>query len=86
MSQAWSVLQSLTFGQPSVLWLLVLAVPVVLLAPWVRLRSTRGGLRVGVLAIRLTIVGLLMVGLAEPRLRPAGHARAVVFAIDVPTA
>src|SRR5207302_10903061 len=32
---------------------------------------------------RLTIVGLLVVGLAEPRLRPAGHARAVVFAIDV---
>ncbi len=83
MSQAVSVLQSLTFGQPSLLWLLAVAVPVVLLAPWVRLRTTRGGLRVGVLATRLTIIGLLVVGLAEPRLRPAGHARAVVFAIDV---
>jgi len=83
MSQAFSVLQSLTLGQPSVLWLLVLAVPLVLLAPWLRLRTTRSGLRAGILALRLTIVGLLLAGLAEPRLRPAGHARAVVFAIDV---
>src|SRR5216684_6570143 len=83
MSQAISVLQSLTFGQPLVLWLFVLAVPVVLLAPWGRLRTTRRALRVGVLGVRTVVVGLLLLGLAEPRLRPAGHARAVVFGIDV---
>jgi Ca-activated chloride channel family protein len=83
MSQAVLVLQSLTFGQPLVLWVFVLAVPVVLLAPWVRLQTTRRALRVGVLGARMVVVGLLLLGLAEPRLRPAGHARAVVFAIDV---
>jgi Ca-activated chloride channel homolog len=83
MSQALGVLQSLTFGQPLVLWLFVLAVPLVLLAPLVRLRATGSALRIGVLAMRLTVVGLLLLGLAEPRLRPAGRARAVVFAIDV---
>jgi len=83
VSQALSVLQSLTFAEPYLLWLIVVAVPVVLLAPRIRLRSTRKGLRAGVLAVRLVIVGLLLAGLAEPQLRPAGHARAVVFAIDV---
>jgi uncharacterized membrane protein/Mg-chelatase subunit ChlD len=58
-------------------------VPLVVLAPWTRLRLTRLPLRVGVLGIRLVIASLLIVGLAEPTLRPAGHARAVVFAIDV---
>ena len=83
MSQAFSVLQSLTFGEPYMLWLLAVAVPAVLLAPRIRLRTTRSRLRVGIIAVRLTVVGLLLVALAEPRLRPAGHARAVVFAIDV---
>ena len=49
MSQALSVLQSLTFGQPLILWLFVLAVPLVLLTARVRLRTTRIGLRFGVL-------------------------------------
>ena len=83
MNQAVGVLQSLTLGEPLVLWLFVLAVPAVVLAPSVRLRATPRVLRVGVLAIRLTIVGLLLFAVAEPRLRPAGHARAVVFALDV---
>ena len=83
MSQAFSVLQSLSFAQPPVLWLLALAVPLILLAPRARLRMTPVPLRLGVLGIRLVIAGLLLTGLAEPTLRPAGHARAVVFAIDV---
>jgi uncharacterized membrane protein len=83
MSQALSVLQSLTFGNPLVLWLLIPALPLVLLAPSIRLRTTARALRLGVVGIRAAIVGLLLLGLAEPRLRPAGQARAVVFAIDV---
>ena len=83
MSQLLGVLQSLSLSQPMVLWVLVLAVPLVVLAPRARLRLTSLPLRLGVLGIRLVIAGLLVVGLAEPTLRPAGHARAVVFAIDV---
>lgn len=83
MSQALEVLRSLSFVHPLVLWVLVFAVPLVVLAPWARLRLTRLPLRLGVLGIRLVIASLLVIGLAEPTLRPAGHARAVVFAIDV---
>lgn len=83
MSQALSVLQSLTFEQPLVFWVFLLAIPLVIFAPSLRLRTTGHALRFGVLTVRLAIIGLLVAGLAEPRLRPAGHARAVVFAIDV---
>src|SRR5207244_613888 len=83
MSQVLVVLQSLTLGQPQVLWLLALAVPLVLIAPARRLRTTGRALRLAVLGIRLTVVSLLLLGLAEPRLRPPGHARAVVFGLDV---
>src|SRR5262249_12611411 len=40
-------------------------------------------LRLSILVLRLAIVTLIAVSLAQPTLRPAGHARAVVFAIDV---
>src|ERR1700716_1435206 len=83
MNQVVSVLQSLAVLQPAVLWLLVLAVPLVLLVPTVRLRGTSAAMRVEVLGMRLAIVSLLIAALAEPTLRPAGHARAVVFALDV---
>ena len=82
-NQVLQVLQSLSFAQPLVLWLLVIAVPLVVLAPWARLRMTSAPVRLGVLGLRLVIAGLLVAALAEPTLRPAGHARAVVFALDV---
>jgi uncharacterized membrane protein/Mg-chelatase subunit ChlD len=77
------VLQSLGFSQPAVLWLVLVAVPLVLAVPLVRLSGTSRALRVGVLGSRLVIVALLVGALAEPTLKPAGHARAVVFALDV---
>jgi Ca-activated chloride channel homolog len=83
MNQALHVLQSLSFSQPLVLWFLILVVALVVLAPRARLRMTSVPLRIGVLGIRLVIAGLLVAALAEPTLRPAGHGRAVVFAIDV---
>jgi len=78
-----SVLESLTFEQPRVLLALALAVPLVLLTVHARLRSTSGALRAGVLGVRLGVLAALLLGLAQPTLRPAGHGRAVVFAIDV---
>src|ERR1041384_6350001 len=83
IDQLQSALQSLSLAEPRVLWLLGLAVPLVLFAPQARLRLTSTRVRLGVLGLRLTIVGLLALGLSQPTLRPAGHARAVVFAIDV---
>jgi Ca-activated chloride channel homolog len=83
MTQALSVLQSLSLSEPRALWVLAVAVPLVLLAAWARLRVSSPGLHVAVLGLRLAIVGLLVLALAEPSLRPAGHGRAVVFAIDV---
>jgi Ca-activated chloride channel homolog len=83
MSQALSVFQSLTFEQPLVLWLIALAVPLIVLVPAARLRVTTVPLRLSIWLLRLAIVGLLVACLAEPTLRPAGHARAVVFALDV---
>jgi Ca-activated chloride channel family protein len=82
-NQVLSVLQSLTLEQPRVLLALALAVPLVLLAVRARLRGTSAALRAGIFGVRLTVVALLVLCLAQPTLRPAGHGRAVVFAIDV---
>jgi Ca-activated chloride channel homolog len=82
-NQAMQVLQSLSFSQPLALWAFVLAVPLVVLAPRARLRMTSAPVRLGVLGIRLVVAGLLILGLAEPTLRPTGQGRSVVFAIDV---
>jgi uncharacterized membrane protein/Mg-chelatase subunit ChlD len=49
----------------------------------VRLRGTSHVLRGSVIGMRLAIVSLLVAALAEPTLKPAGHARAIVFALDV---
>src|SRR5207302_2379757 len=80
---ALQVVQSLSVGQPLAVWLLAVALPVVLLAARARLRSASEALRFGVLGVRCAVIALLVFALAEPRLRPAGHARAVVYAIDV---
>ncbi|MDQ6673048.1 MAG: VWA domain-containing protein [Chloroflexota bacterium] len=83
IDQTLSVLRSVKLSDPRVLWVLALAVLLVLFAARARLRMTSVGLRVGVLCLRLAIVGLLVLGLAQPTLRPPGHARGVIFAIDV---
>ncbi|HET6318169.1 MAG TPA: VWA domain-containing protein [Chloroflexota bacterium] len=76
-------LPSISLEHPQLLWLLALAVPIVVLVPWRRLLGTRRVLSVAVIALRLLIVGLLVMALAEPLARPTGEARAVVFALDV---
>ena len=78
-----SVLQSLAIDQPMVLWLLLLALPLIVLLPRRRLRSAGVGLRLGILGVRAALLGALILALAQPSLRPAGQARAVVFALDV---
>ncbi|HEV7663744.1 MAG TPA: VWA domain-containing protein [Chloroflexota bacterium] len=83
MSQFWLVVQSLKLEHAVSLWLLTLAVPLVLLVPRLRLRQTAHPLQAAILAVRLVVSGLLILALAEPRLRPPGQARAMVFAIDV---
>jgi Ca-activated chloride channel homolog len=82
MNQVVPVLQSLRFDQPLVFAVLLLALPVVVLVPRWRLHSAGGLLRVGILTTRLLVVALLVTALAGPSLRPPGHARAVVFALD----
>ena len=82
MSELPSVLRTLTLSQPAVLLVLVVAVPLVLLAAHSRLHFTSRALRAGIPATRLTIAALFVVALAQPTLRPAGHGRAVVFAVD----
>src|ERR687885_2870789 len=82
-NQVVSILESLTFEQPRVLLALALAVPLVVLAVRARLRGTSAGLRAGIFGVRLTVLALLLLSLAQPTLRPAGSGRAVVFAIDV---
>lgn len=83
LHQVLSVAQSLTLLQPLVLLLFVLALPLVVLGTRARLRSAAMPLRVGIPGIRLVVVALLLLALAQPTLRPTGRARAVVFAIDV---
>ena len=82
VAQAMSVLRTLTLAQPLVLLALAVAIPVVLLAARGRLRLSAPGLRVGILLSRLAVFALLVLALAQPSLRPAGHGRAVVFALD----
>jgi uncharacterized membrane protein/Mg-chelatase subunit ChlD len=76
-------LPNVSLEHPSLLWLLVVAVPIVLLVPWRRLAGAGRGLSAAVIATRLLIVCLLVAALAEPLARPTGQARAVVFALDV---
>jgi Ca-activated chloride channel homolog len=82
-SQVLSVLQSLTLEQPRVLLAFAVAVPLVVLLVRPRLRSTRVALKAAIFGTRLMVIGLLLLSLARPTLRPAGHGRALVFAIDV---
>ena len=67
--------QTLTLGQPLLLLVLVLGVPFVLLAARARLRQTSPALRAGVLITRLIIVSVLVLALAQPGVRTAGHGR-----------
>jgi uncharacterized membrane protein/Mg-chelatase subunit ChlD len=83
MTQLLPPIPNITLDQPLLLWLFALAVPLVLLVPRQRLRSTPLLLSGAVLGLRLLIVGLGVGALAEPALRPPGRARSVVFAIDV---
>ncbi len=76
-------LPSISFEHPLLLWLLVLAVPIVVLVPRGRLAGTARALSAAVIVMRLLVVGLLVAGLAEPSARRTGQARAVVFALDV---
>ena len=76
MKEALAVLQSLAFARPIAMWLFLLALPLIVLLPLVRLRGTSAVVRITIVGIRLVIAGLLVVALAEPSLRPAGHARA----------
>jgi uncharacterized membrane protein/Mg-chelatase subunit ChlD len=81
MSQAIAVLQTLTLAQPLVLLVMVLFITL-LPAAWSRLRHARRWLGMVVVTLRLAVAGLFVVALAQPMLRPAGHGRAVVFAVD----
>ena len=83
VAQLLAAQRTLTFIQPLVLLALAGIVPLVLSAARARLRQTPIGLRIGVLVTRLAIATLAIVALAQPTLRPAGHGRAVVFALDV---
>ena len=83
MNQLLPSLPDVTLEQPMLLWLILLALPLVALVPRGRLSSTPWLLSGAILSLRLLIVGLAIVALAEPALRPPGRARSVVFALDV---
>ncbi len=83
MTQVLPALQSVSFSQPLMLWLLVAVVPLVLLTPRARLRMTSKPVQPSALGLRLAIALGLVVALAGPTWRPAGQGRAVVFALDV---
>lgn len=72
-----------SFEQPSLLWLVLLALPIIVLVPRHRLANTGRLLTGAVFFVRLLIVALLVLAWAEPSARPSGQARAVVFALDV---
>ncbi len=75
-------LPTVAFDHPQVLWLLVVAAPLVVLVPLRRLAHTRRLVAMSVLTMRLAIVALLVAALAEPLARQTGQARAVLFALD----
>jgi uncharacterized membrane protein len=83
IAQLASILRTLSLTQPAVLLGLIVALPPVLLAARSRLRLTSRPLRAGILVTRLTVVGLMVLALAQPTLRATGRGRAVVFAVDV---
>jgi hypothetical protein len=72
-----------SFAQPLVLLALVIAIPLVLFTARARLRFTSRRLQVGILLTRVMVAALIVSALAQPSLRPTGHGRAVVFALDV---
>jgi Ca-activated chloride channel homolog len=83
MSQLIAELRSTTLGEPRVLLVLLLAIPVVFVVARSRLRHTPRPMRAVIVGMRLTVAALIVLALAQPTLRPAGHGRAVVFAVDV---
>src|SRR5215831_14322418 len=83
VSQAIAALQTLTLTQPLVLLVLALVLPAAFLAARGRLSMSSPRLHTGVLVCRVAVVALIVLALARPTLRPAGHGRAVVFAVDV---
>src|SRR5262245_34633068 len=75
-------LPTFSLEHPQWLLLLLVALPLVVLLPRRRLSATSRVMRGAVLAVRLAIVGLLLLALSEPSIRPLGQARSVVFALD----
>jgi uncharacterized membrane protein/Mg-chelatase subunit ChlD len=73
----------LTVAQPLVLLAFVVAIPLVVLTARARLAFTRASMRAGVIGLRLAVVGMIVIALAQPGLRPTGRGRSVVFAVDV---
>ncbi len=69
--------------QPLLLWLIVIALPIIVLVPSRRLAGTSRVLTAGIFVVRLAMVSALVLAMAEPALKPNGQARAVVFALDV---
>lgn len=70
----------MTFARPETLWLLA-ALPLVALAGWLfGVRHRR--LSTVVLGLRAAIVGLLILGLAEPLLASGGQATSTIFVVD----
>lgn len=82
LTQFASVLRTLSLAQPLVLVVLVLAVPLVLFGARSRLRPNSIPLRLGILATRLVVAGLVVFALAQPSVRAIGRGRAIVFAVD----
>jgi hypothetical protein len=82
LAQAAAALRTLSLSQSLVLLLLLGAIPLTLLASRTRLRLSPLRQRVAIPSVRLAVVCLLILALAQPTLRPGGHGRAVVFAVD----
>src|SRR5688572_28443774 len=77
------LLPTLVLGQPLLLGLLALALPLVVFIPRRSLRAAPLGARRAVLIVRALLLTSLVLALAEPFAFPPGRARAVVFALDV---
>jgi uncharacterized membrane protein/Mg-chelatase subunit ChlD len=82
MSQLSSILRSVSLVQPAFLLALVVAITLVLYAARERLRFTSRRLHAAILGTRLIVAALLIAAVAQPTLRPTGHGRSVVFAVD----